>query len=201
MSNFCCQGITLNRDGFALTRRPEWLMLCVIWGVLCFLYKRSRSINLSLNQPNFLPVVRFCRLVCISVLLLLQFVVPFGWADTQFPSLRQRFDPELQRGLERVLDGLELTDAVRQKQLCVALVDISDLEKPRVAAVNGDHMVYAASLPKIAILLEGIDDGIVRDEIGTGDWSFCHFFHHGQGFLFGVVQAIFHKAVGGLTEL
>lgn len=153
MSNFCCQGITLNRDGFALTRRPEWLMLCVIWGVLCFLYKRSRSINLSLNQPNFLPVVRFCRLVCISVLLLLQFVVPFGWADTQFPSLRQRFDPELQRGLERVLDGLELTDAVRQKQLCVALVDISDLEKPRVAAVNGDHMVYAASLPKIAILL------------------------------------------------
>jgi beta-lactamase class A len=32
-------------------------------------------------------------------------------------------------------------------------VDITRLDKPRVAAVNGDEMQYAASLPKIAILL------------------------------------------------
>ncbi len=76
-----------------------------------------------------------------------------GWAYTHFPSLRQSFDPELQRGLEQVLNRLEFTDAVHRKQLSVALVDISDIEHPRVAAVNGDHMVYAASLPKIAILL------------------------------------------------
>jgi hypothetical protein len=66
-----------------------------------------------------------------------------------------------------------------------------------VLARNQDAYGHAAQTGQ----LEGIDDGIVRDEIGTGDWSFCHFFHHGQGFLFGVVQAIFHKAVGGLTEL
>ncbi|HIF53864.1 MAG TPA: serine hydrolase, partial [Methylococcaceae bacterium] len=33
------------------------------------------------------------------------------------------------------------------------LVDITDLDNPRVAAINGENMVYAASLPKIAILL------------------------------------------------
>jgi len=35
----------------------------------------------------------------------------------------------------------------------VALVDISDIQRPRVAQVNGDEMMYAASLPKIGILL------------------------------------------------
>jgi beta-lactamase class A len=37
--------------------------------------------------------------------------------------------------------------------LSVALVDITDVDRPRVAAVNGDQMMYAASLPKIAVLL------------------------------------------------
>jgi len=35
----------------------------------------------------------------------------------------------------------------------VALVDITDPVHPRMAQVNGDRMMYAASLPKIAILL------------------------------------------------
>jgi len=44
----------------------------------------------------------------------------------------------------------------------VALVDITELEDPRLAYVNGDDMMYAASLPKIAILLGAfveIEDG------------------------------------------
>ena len=74
-------------------------------------------------------------------------------ADPLYPPLRQRFDSALQRGLERSLGKLGLTNAVNRKQLSVALVDITDLTHPRVAAVNGDEMIYAASLPKIAILL------------------------------------------------
>ena len=66
-----------------------------------------------------------------------------------------------------------------------------------VLARNQDAYGHAAQTGQ----LEGIDDGIVRDEIGTGDWSFCHFFHHGQGLFLGVVQAIIHKAVGGFAEL
>ncbi|MDG2303190.1 MAG: serine hydrolase [Candidatus Binatia bacterium] len=62
-------------------------------------------------------------------------------------------DPVFQRQLEQRLDTLGFTPAIRNKNLGVAVVDITDPEAPRVAAVNGDVMIYAASLPKIAILL------------------------------------------------
>lgn len=74
-------------------------------------------------------------------------------AEAQFPPLRERFDAGLQRGLETLVDDLGYTDATQRKQLNLALVDLSKPLGPRVAAINGDEMVYAASLPKIAILL------------------------------------------------
>jgi beta-lactamase class A len=69
------------------------------------------------------------------------------------PSLWKSFDSSLQRQLDKTLTRLGLEKAVSNKKLSVALVDITRLNKPRVAAVNGDEMQYAASLPKIAILL------------------------------------------------
>jgi beta-lactamase class A len=74
-------------------------------------------------------------------------------ATPLYPDLRERFDPSLQDELEQTLQRLGLMPAVQHKQLSVALVDITHLAQPRVAAVNGDEMLYAASLPKIAILL------------------------------------------------
>lgn len=71
-------------------------------------------------------------------------------------------DPVFQRQLEQRLDTLGFTPAIRDKNLGVAVVDITNVNAPRVAAVNGDVMIYAASLPKIAILLaafERIEDG------------------------------------------
>jgi len=62
-------------------------------------------------------------------------------------------DLTLQSEMERSLTHIGLDKAVRSKRLAVVLVDISDLGSPRVAEVNGDVMMYAASLPKIAILL------------------------------------------------
>ena len=75
------------------------------------------------------------------------------WADTPYPSLRESFDAGLQSKLERLVDNLGFTEAARSKKLNLALVDLSDPGQPRVAAINGDEMVYAASLPKLAILL------------------------------------------------
>jgi beta-lactamase class A len=72
---------------------------------------------------------------------------------TTSPSLWKSFDSSLQRQLNNTLTKLGLNKAVKDKKLSVALVDITRLNKPRVAAVNGDEMQYAASLPKIAILL------------------------------------------------
>lgn len=68
------------------------------------------------------------------------------------PELRGFEDPTLQAALERVVDGLGLASSVSKRHLALALVDMTD-EAPRLAMLNGDEMMYAASLPKIAILL------------------------------------------------
>ena len=69
------------------------------------------------------------------------------------PPLDQCVDFSLENDLQRCLLTLGLDRAAREKSLGVALVDMTDETSPRLATVNGDLMMYAASLPKIAILL------------------------------------------------
>jgi len=66
-------------------------------------------------------------------------------------------DARLQQGLENLVKAQGLDAAAREGRLAIALADVTDPEAPRVATVNGDHMMYAASLPKIAILLGAMD--------------------------------------------
>ncbi len=66
-------------------------------------------------------------------------------------------DDALQKKVDRALVDLGLDDEASKKQLSVALIDLSDSDSPRVASVNGDVMMYAASLPKIAILLAAFE--------------------------------------------
>jgi beta-lactamase class A len=47
----------------------------------------------------------------------------------------------------------EFWRGIAETRIGIVLVDITDLKRPRVAEFNGDVMLYAASLPKIAILL------------------------------------------------
>ena len=68
-------------------------------------------------------------------------------------SLWKCADRTLQYRLDKTLVQLGLDKATRDKRLGIALVDLTRLDNPRVAQVNGDEMFYAASLPKIAILL------------------------------------------------
>ncbi|MFQ5417629.1 MAG: serine hydrolase, partial [Myxococcota bacterium] len=82
-------------------------------------------------------------------------------------------DAALQRRLTRRLESLGLADDVRRKHLSVVLVDITDPDDPRVASVNGDEMMYAASLPKIAVLLaafEKIAQGKMKLDFET-EWK------------------------------
>jgi beta-lactamase class A len=78
-------------------------------------------------------------------------------AQNTFPVLREAKNPSLQAQLENRLKRLNLDGAVRSGDLAVALVDVTDPQHPRLATVNGDDMVYAASLPKIAILLAAFE--------------------------------------------
>jgi len=76
-----------------------------------------------------------------------------AWSADEYPQLRESIDPVLQKQLETLIRKGGLQKAVQQERLAIALVDITDDKKPRMAAINGDVMEYAASLPKIAILL------------------------------------------------
>jgi beta-lactamase class A len=66
-------------------------------------------------------------------------------------------DDALQKKVDRALADLGLDDEASKKQLSVALIDLSGPGTPRVASVNGDVMMYAASLPKIAVLLAAFE--------------------------------------------
>ena len=68
-------------------------------------------------------------------------------------DLRAAEDARVQAALVASLKKLALDRAVQEGRLAAALVDITDPARPRLAQVNGNRMMYAASLPKIAILL------------------------------------------------
>ena len=79
------------------------------------------------------------------------------WAERPGPDLPAP-DTTLQSQLERSLRrDARLSSALDAGRLAVALLDISDEAQPRFAALHGDEMMYAASLPKIAILLAGFE--------------------------------------------
>ena len=62
-------------------------------------------------------------------------------------------DAALQQQLEALVRREGLWKPVQSRTLALGLVDITDIDAPRYAALNPNHMMYAASLPKIAILL------------------------------------------------
>ncbi len=88
------------------------------------------------------------------ILILLAASLP-AWAAKagDYPVLWDRMDSALLQRLTTTLINLGHAKAIKNKKLAVVLVDITQLDKPRVAAINGDYMIYAASIPKLAILL------------------------------------------------
>ena len=85
--------------------------------------------------------------------------------------LYEHVDAVLQSELESRLRASPVWQGlIRQNKLAVGVVDLSDVDgPPRFAHVNGNSMMYAASLPKIAIMLSAyvsFEDGSLQE---TGD--------------------------------
>ena len=76
-----------------------------------------------------------------------------SFASQPVCDLSDAQDPALQRELLKLADEQGLTPAAERGELALSLLILSDPERPRLAQINGDEMIYAASLPKIAILL------------------------------------------------
>jgi beta-lactamase class A len=91
-------------------------------------------------------------IIRLSVILTLVIAGPV-YAYRMPEDLTEACDPVLQKGLEQCLISLNLKKATHHKFLSIVLVDITNPSSPRMAYVNPNEMMYAASLPKIAILL------------------------------------------------
>ncbi len=81
--------------------------------------------------------------------------------------LDQRQDQALQAKLDQALQREQSWQAlISTGKMAVGLVDLTDPARPRFAQVNGNTMMYAASLPKIAILLaafKGFQNGSLKE--------------------------------------
>lgn len=76
-------------------------------------------------------------------------------------------DPSLQTQLELELRSRpEWRNLIAEKKMAIGVVDLRDPDHARFAGINENQMMYAASLPKIAVLLstmEGIDKGQIKE--------------------------------------
>lgn len=79
--------------------------------------------------------------------------------------LRQLIDQELQDHLlSEVSKKPKWKRLIDQKKMAIGVVDLSDTSHIRFARINGNYMMYAASLPKIAVLLAA-KDAIEKGEL------------------------------------
>jgi beta-lactamase class A len=90
-----------------------------------------------------------------------------GACDEAPVGLRQR-DPQLQQSLEGKLRAAGLGESLDARRLTVSLVDLTRPGQLSYAGLHDDQMLYAASLPKIAILL-ALFDAIERGDVTWSD--------------------------------
>ncbi|MFH1008239.1 MAG: serine hydrolase [Candidatus Latescibacterota bacterium] len=93
--------------------------------------------------------------------------LPVVVSDEDWRPLAQSVDKDLQRKLEERLDKNKLwAFLLKGRKMAVGLVDITQPDSARFARINGSTMMYAASLPKIAILLaacQSFEDGTLQE--------------------------------------
>lgn len=76
----------------------------------------------------------------------------------EYQEVAEHTDDGMQLLLDRIIsNNPTYKKLVHRKKLAVGIVDLRNPSHLKYASVNGDHMMYAASLPKIAVLLAAMD--------------------------------------------
>ena len=93
--------------------------------------------------------------------------LPIVVPEDSWRPLSQAVDQELQNELEsRLRQSKSWASLIKKKKMAVGVVDLTYPDSPRFASINGNVMMYAASLPKIAILLaafQAFEDGDLEE--------------------------------------
>lgn len=110
-------------------------LLILLWSLVSIISLKGQILDLPLDNQHFKPI----------------------WEVK---------DPKLSQGLKSIMaSNKQWQNLVDAKKMCVGVVDISNPRQARYAAINENTMLYAASLPKIAILLatfDAIDKGEIE---------------------------------------
>ncbi|MBU1679606.1 MAG: class A beta-lactamase-related serine hydrolase [Bacteroidetes bacterium] len=93
--------------------------------------------------------------------------LPYKVKAEEVKPLRQLVNKDLQKALEKQLNkNVYWKKLIKSKKMAVGVVDLSNPYNVKFARVNGNEMMYAASLPKIAILLaaeQTLEDGMLQE--------------------------------------
>jgi beta-lactamase class A len=93
-----------------------------------------------------------------SVSLVAQNELPIKQNSVKLKPLFSLTNSSLQSNLEKELNmNSSWKSLIQQNKMAVGLVDLSNPKLTKYASINGNHMMYAASLPKISILLAAMD--------------------------------------------
>jgi beta-lactamase class A len=91
--------------------------------------------------------------------------------ECRAPTPLRHKDPLLQTQLARELRAAGLERALGRRELAVSIVDLTIPGELAYAGLNDDHMMYAASLPKIGILLATLEEVNAGRLAWTADFS------------------------------
>lgn len=98
---------------------------------------------------------------------LAQQILPLKANTAKYSNFKKLSSSNLQKDFEKeILSNPKWKRLVQSKKMAVGVVDLSDPQNAKYASLNGNHMMYAASLPKIAVLLtvmEGIERGEIKE--------------------------------------
>jgi len=84
--------------------------------------------------------------------------LPFNTTGKKIKPLRSLIDLNLQfRLMSKINKNKKWSRLIKEKKMAIGVVDLSDTSMIKFARINGNEMMYAASLPKIGILLASMD--------------------------------------------
>lgn len=90
--------------------------------------------------------------------LLAQNELPIHQNNLKLIPLKSLSNSSLQTNLEKELNlNPKWKSLMSQNRMAVGVIDLSNPKITKYASINGNHMMYAASLPKISILLAAMD--------------------------------------------
>lgn len=91
--------------------------------------------------------------------------LPIAIPDEDFKPLDTYSNSDLTSALQNELfKNHQWKRLINSKKMSVGIVDLNNPSQPRFASINGSEMMYAASLPKIAVLLAA-EDALERGEL------------------------------------